>query len=138
MSAVRDHLQAIYKKHGQLTPELVVKEARSKKHPLHPYVFDREPEEAAEAWYRERAHELIRTVRIKYGPEDAPRDVRAFHAVRAEDGFVYEPVEKVAAEPFLRELVLRDMEREWKQLFKRYEDFEEFLAMVRADLQKAA
>ncbi len=137
MNSIRDHLQAIYEKHGVLTPELVVDEARSKKHPLHPYVFDRAAGEAAEAWYRHRAHELIRTVKVTYGPEEAPREVRAFHAVRQESGHVYEPVEKIASDEFLRELVLRDMEREWKQLFTRYQEFEEFLSMVRSDVVAA-
>lgn len=137
MSAVREHLQAIYDQHGRLTPEIVVDAVRSKSHPLHAHVFDRAPKEAAAAWYRSRAHDLIKSVRVSYGPEDSPRIVRAFHAVRISDqdsGFTYEPVEKVASDEFLRSLVLRDMEREWKQLLKRYEDFEEFLSMVREDI----
>jgi hypothetical protein len=139
--SLRDELQVIYDQHGELTPELVVQEARSKKHPLHNRVFDRKPGEAAEAWYRYRAHELIQTVKVVYreadesGPE---RSVRAWHCVRGERGHVYEPVEKVAGDPFARQIVLRDMEREWRVLLGRYETFEEFLSMVSSDLQAKA
>jgi hypothetical protein len=137
VSGLRDQLQAIHDQHGRLTPELVVQVARPKSHPLHDRVFDREPREAAEAWYRQRAHELIQSVRVVYregddaGPE---RSVRAFHAVRREDGYAYEPVEKVVEDEFTRSLLLRDMEREWKQLYARFEQFEEFLSMVANDV----
>ncbi len=65
------------------------------------------------------------------------RTVRAFQAVRSEQStslYTYEPAEEVAADPFRRQLVLREMEREWKQLRTRFEMFEEFTAMVVADL----
>jgi hypothetical protein len=137
--SLRDQLQAIYDQHGRLTPALVVEEARAEDHPLHPRVFDRTSTEAAESWYRRRAHELISSVRIVYreaddsGPE---RTVRAFHAVPSEgpDEYVYEPVDRVREDPMIREVVLRSMEREWKQLLARYEHMEEFLALVRQDV----
>lgn len=141
--SLRDQLQAIYDEHGKLTPDLVVQVARPKNHPLHPRVFDRAPGEAAEAWYRHRAHELITSVRVVYkqadesGPE---KTVRAFHAYRApkSTGYVYEPLEKVVENDFARQIVLMDMEREWRQLHARYEGFVEFLEMVREDLGIAA
>jgi hypothetical protein len=137
---IRGHLMEIYERRGVLTPEIVVEEARSKQHPLHGYVFDRPPKEAAEAWYRERAHRLIQIAQIAYQetPESNPSWVRAFHHVRDERGHVYEPVEKVASDPFLRDLVLRDMEREWQQLYKRYSEFEEFIKLVLNDIGVSA
>ncbi len=47
---LRDHFQAIYDQHGQLTPALVVQVARPKDHPLHDRVFDKPTKEAAEMW----------------------------------------------------------------------------------------
>ena len=135
---LRDELQAIYSAHGRLTPELVVEEARLKSHPLHSHVFDRPRNEAAEAWYKYRAHALITSVKIVYkeaddsGPE---RSVRAFHALQTEEGFIYEPVERIATDDFARKLLLTSMEREWKQLFDRFKEFEEFLALVTLDVQ---
>lgn len=132
--SLRDQLQAIYETHGRLTPELVVQAARPKDHPLHTAVFDRPVKEAAEAWYTERAHELIRSVRIIYRPADESgpeRSVRAFHALRLEDGYSYEPAEKVATDEFMARLLMADMEREWTALRRRYEEFEEFWQLVR-------
>jgi len=138
---LRGHLDSIYRAHGRLTPELVVAEARPKDHPLHGIVFDRAPKEAAESWYRHRAHELIQSVRIVYQPAPGleARKVRAFHCVRTEaNEYLYEPAEKVAGDPFLSSLVLRDMEREWKTLQRRYGDFEEFVSMVLGDIGEQA
>lgn len=139
--SLREHLQAVYDEHGKLTPELVVAAARPKDHPLHHRVFNCAPDEAAESWYRHRAHELIQSVKVVYREADASgpeKRIRAFHAVGREDGHVYEPVENVVKDSFTRRLVLRNMEREWKQLFTRYEEFEEFLEMVSADVERVA
>jgi hypothetical protein len=136
-SGLREHLQEIYDRHGRLTPEIVVAETQPKNHPLHGQVYDRAPKEAAAAWYRHRAHELIQSVRISYRPhpDAAVRKVRAFHCIRTEaNEYVYEPAEKVAEDPFMRSLVLRDMEREWKTLQRRYGEFEEFVSLVASDL----
>jgi len=131
MSMRDHHLQAIYDQHERLTPELVVEAARPKAHPLHAAIFDRTPKEAADSWWRHRASELIRTARITYRTDSGKSvDVRAFHCIRQPDGNSYEPVEKVVADPFTRELLLRDMEREWNALFDRYKEFTEFVDLV--------
>lgn len=137
---LRDELQSIYEEHGYLTPELLVEVARPETHPLHRRVFDRPVGEAAESWYRHRAHELIQSVRVTYKPqgEDGPtHSVRAFTAVRQPGVgaiYNYKPVGEVVEDPVTREIVLREMEREWKNLFERYRHFEEFSEMVAASL----
>ena len=140
MSGLRDSLQKIYDKHGELTPELVVKEASDPAHPLHSR-FNWDDRVAAESWRREQAHQLIRSVRVVYREADGKagdKSIRAFHAVRSERGYVYEPTEKVIADPFLTKLVLADMKREWQALKRRYEQFDEFLSMIREDIDGAA
>lgn len=138
--SLRDELQRIYDQHERLTPALVVDVARAKTHPLHGR-FEWDNRIAGEAWRRTQAQELIRSCRIVYREptetEDA-RSVRAFHAVRRENGHVYEPAGTVAEDPFMKRLVLADMEREWKALRRRYEQFAEFLELVRADLDQEA
>lgn len=134
--SLREQLQNVYDTHGQLTPALVVDIARDKQHPLHDR-FEWNDKVAGEAWRRQQAHELIRSVKVVYREADdtnPEKSVRAFHAVRADKGHVYEPVDKVIADDFTRRLVLQDMEREWRALHRRYQNFEEFAAMVRADL----
>lgn len=137
---LRDQLLAIREKHGRLDPHLVIEEAREETHPLHSR-FEWDDSVAGEAWRRSQAHELIRSVRLVYREateQEAARSVRAFHAVRREDGHTYEPAEKVIEDPFTKRLVLADMEREWKALKRRYETFAEFADMVRRDIEEAA
>ncbi len=140
MSSLRDALQRVYDEHEQLTPALVVDVARDPSHELHSR-FEWDDQVAGEAWRREQAHQLIRSVRVVYreGTDtDAARSVRAFHAVRTDQGHVYKPVDEVVGDDFTRQLVLNDMRREWQTLHRRYRDFEEFLSMVRADLEPGA
>ncbi len=136
-NGLREQLQAIYDTHGKLTPSLVVNEARDPDHPLHDR-FEWNYAVAAEAWRREQAHELVRSVRIVYRKsEDGPeKSVRAFHALRSERGYVYEPADKVVENPLLTRIVLADMRREWETLRRRYGGFREFAQMVRADLER--
>lgn len=137
---LRGELLAVRSQHGKLTPQLVVDVARDPEHPLHSR-FEWNDAAAGEAWRRQQAHEMIRKAKFTYREADEAspeKSVRAFHAVRTEGGHVFEPVEKVIDDPFTRRLVLADMEREWKALYQRYQEFEEFLALVRRDVKGEA
>lgn len=136
--SLRDHLRAVYDQHGQLTPELVVEVARPKNHPLHSRVFDRPQKQAAESWYRHRAHELIQSVKVTYREGDENEvTIRRYHAVRGEAGkTVYRSSEDIADDPFARKLVLADMERDWQQLRARYERFGEFLDLLEREVSE--
>lgn len=132
---VREALQQIYDDHGRLTPKLVLDEARDPGHPLHSKVFDVDVPEAAERYYLESAHRLIQSVKIKYTqPTGQLIEIRAFQAVRSANTVVYEPSEKVATDPILRELTLRQMKADWEELKSRYASFEEFSLLVQGDL----
>lgn len=133
---LREQLQVIYDDHGRLTPAIVVDEARVKGHPLHSR-FEWDNRIAGEAWRQEQAAALIRSVRVVYRKPDSDKrlEVRSWHSIAGPEGHSYEPTEKVTSDPVLRAIVLRDMEREWRALHGRYSDFEEFLTMVRADLE---
>lgn len=135
---LRAQLQAIYDQHRKLTPALVVDEARDPQHPLHAR-FEWDDSIAGERWRHHQAHELITSVRVSYvAPSGKPRDIRQYHAIRGEKGHVYEPVEKVVADEMMTRILMADMEREWRALKKRYDQFDEFYAMVRRDLGEAA
>lgn len=134
--SLRDQLQQIYESRGELTPQVLVDEARPKTHPLHDrFLWDNV--EAAEAWRRVQAHELIRSVRIVYQEANETRPektIRAFQAVQSETGYQYEPVEAIAADPFKRALLLQTMEREWRAMKDRYETFDEFWQLLRGEV----
>ena len=135
--SLRDQLLDIRERHGRLVPDLVVQEAESVDHPLHDR-FEWDDTVAGPAYRRVQAHELIRSVRVVYRPADdvSPgQTVRAFHAIRGQaGGYVYEPAEAIAADPVAATVLLRDMEREWQALKRRFEQFAEFREMVRRDL----
>lgn len=74
------------KKHGALTPEIVLKQAEAKSSPIHSY-FDWDNTVAAQQWRKTQASELLRAVkvvvRIKGGNEK--KVVRAFVRVSRPD-----------------------------------------------------
>ena len=133
---LRSHLEAIRGQYSKLTPRVVVDEARDPEHPLHSR-FEWDDSIAGEAYRIQQARELIRSVRVVHkeadeaGPE---KSVRAYVSLANENEHAYEPVEEVAEDPFKRQLALNAMQREWKALYDRYKEFEEFLAMVRRDV----
>lgn len=136
MSDLRGQLQSVCDHNGRLTPALVVDAARPEESPLHDR-FEWNDKVAGEAYRLDQARRLIRSVRVVYREADdkeAARTVRAYHAIRDEDGTSYRPVEEVVENPFLTELLKRDMQREWKQLLRRFGHFEEFVQMIRGDL----
>lgn len=137
---LRGELMAVRQQEGKLTPQIVVDVARDPEHPLHSR-FEWDDAVAGEAHRRQQAHDLIRKARIVYQAADEsgpPRLVRAFVAIPTQDGHVFDPVEEVVEDPFRRQLALNDMERAWKDLYRRYKEFEEFSAMIRRDLGEAA
>jgi hypothetical protein len=139
VSGLRDELLSVRVQHGKLTPQLVVDTARDPEHPLHSR-FEWNDSVAGEAWRRHQAHDLIRKAKVVYreaSDTEPEKSIRAFVPIRAEEGHVFDPVEEVAEDPFRRKLALADMEREWKVLFRRYQEFGEFLDMVRRDVDAA-
>jgi predicted RNA-binding protein YlxR (DUF448 family) len=133
-----DHLQAIRDQHGQLTPVLVVEAARDPEHPLHSR-FEWDDSVAAEKWRLEQASQLLRVVKLPTDPS-RPNDLRAFVAVKGKDSHRadYVPTEEALTDEFARKLVLRDMEREWRLLKRRYEHMREFADLILSDLQEKA
>lgn len=138
--SLRDQLQSIYDSHGKLTPAIVLDEAKAPAHPLHER-FEWDDSTAANAYRLSQAHELIRSVKVVYREAtetEREKSVRAFHAVRTEEGYVYEPAVKVVEDPFLRDLLLKDMQREWAALRRRFHEFQEFWDMVSRDASSEA
>jgi hypothetical protein len=125
---------------GELKPEYVLDAARDPSHPLHSR-FEWDDSVAAEKFRLEQAHTLIQKAKVAYqapGEDGPPRLTRAFVAMRAAEGHVYDPVEEVAQDPLRRKMALADMEREWKVLRRRWEEYAEFFDMIRRDTGEAA
>ena len=138
--SLRDQLQAVYDEHGRLTPAAVVDTARPADHPLHGR-FEWDNAVAGDAYRLDQARRLIRSVRVVYREADekeSARTVRAFHAIRDEEGMAYRPVEEIVENQIATKILLQDMQREWLQLKRRYGMFEEFLQLIRSDLESKA
>lgn len=131
-------LQAIRDERGELTPALVVETARDPEHPLHSR-FEWDDSTAAEKWRLEQASQLLRVVKLPADPS-RPGDLRAFVAIKGKNSrrADYVPTEEALADEFARKLVLRDMEREWRLLKRRYEHMREFADLILSDLQEKA
>ena len=137
--SLREQLETIYEKRGELTPDIVVTEASNKTHPLHDR-FEWNDKLAGHQYRLHQASELIRKVKIVYREateDEDERRVRAWQSVRSEDGYKYVPSSEVVDDELLTAMVLRDMEREWRSLHRRYGRFEEFVSLVRGDLEAA-
>jgi hypothetical protein len=130
---VRDHLLAIRAERAELTAATVVAAATPKSHPLHDR-FEWDNRVAGHQYRLVQAAELIRTVHVEVVIDDRPEKVRAFVSVPRPEGRRYEPTDEVAQDPFARTLVLREMERDWRSLRRRWEHETAFMAMVSADL----
>lgn len=132
--SIRDELQQLYNEHKRLTPELVVKAAESEHHPLHTH-FEWDDRVAGESWRRHQAQDMIQSVKIVYVDDrNVERSVRRFHSVPAEEGREYRTTEDIITDPFMKELVLSDMKRDWEVLKRRWESFDEFTNMIKEDI----
>lgn len=135
MADLRAELTGIYQKHGELTPQAVVDEARPETAPLHSR-FEWDDELAGEAYRRVQASELIRSVRIQYAidPETSERKyVRAFYSVRSIDSNKsgYAPTEDIVQDEFATKILLKQCQREIADLKRKYGHLNEFAALIR-------
>ena len=112
---LREALDAIHERHGKLTPELVVAEARANRSTVGKYLhskFEWDDRKAGEKWRQTQAAELIRSARVVYREateDEEARSVRAFHAVRGTDGNSYEPIAEIVEDELSRRILLKDM-----------------------------
>jgi hypothetical protein len=140
---IREALQDVYSRYGSLTPRMVVDEATSgvteagdvlSRH------FDWDDRTAADSYRIVQARRLISSVRIAYREpteQEAARSIRGYVSVQTAEGRAYHPTEMVAHDPFLRQLMLRDAERDWKALFRKHGHLKEFVDMVVKDVDAA-
>lgn len=135
----RTELQMIYDHLGYLTKRAVLDEVRTKPGEFpasHSFIFHIGRKEAADAYYLERTGELIRSVKVRRRQADseAEVDIRQWHAVRLESGDTFRSFDDVAEDPFLAKLVARDLERQWRQLWTKAQQFESLVTLIREDV----
>jgi hypothetical protein len=127
-SALRSWAEALYAEHGRLTPGIVLDAARPPDSPAHAHIFNASPGEAAEMYYLERAHALIRRIRVTVvtQPEQPPRRLRYYHAIPGGEDAAYEyhPLGVLLDQPDKLELARNEAMRRLKDAERAVEDFD--------------
>ena len=131
---LRAELQTIYDDNNdELIPKVIVKTAKRKTHPLHNH-FEWDDKIAGPQFREAQAYALIRSIRITHTNKDGRKEqIRVWHPVRVESPTVYDPIDKIVDDPFMREVLLRQMERAYTELKRKYDTFDEFWQMVGRD-----
>lgn len=130
-SVLATELTRVYETHNTLTPQIVVDESRPKSAPLHDR-FEWDDKTAGEAYRRQQAAEMIRSVRIEYAEKPERRSVRAWIArTEVGDGSGYAPVEEVVQDDLSMQIIRRNFERELADLQRKYGHLDEFAATLR-------
>jgi hypothetical protein len=136
MSDLRTQLTGIYKRNGELTPQIVVDEARPVDAPLHSH-FEWDDGIAGEKYRLTQAASLIRVVRTEFTSEKSgeKKFIRAFSSLHesGENDSVgkYMPTEEILEDPTRKAILLRNMQRDISALKNRYGHLVEFAAMMR-------
>lgn len=122
-------LTGIRDSRGSLTPEVVLEEATDPGHPLHSR-FEWDDSAAGHAYRLLQAGQLLRVVKIS--DPAAPADLRAFTAVKQAESHrsEYVPTGEALADPFTRQLILREMEREWRTFQRRWQHMAEYADLI--------
>jgi hypothetical protein len=133
--SIRESLGDIKKKRGMITPDIVVEEAKSASHRLHNR-FEWDNDIAGPAFRKEQARTLIQEVEISYVKSDGSKGrVREYYSVKRDNVYQYESLEDIKANPVSQEIVLAQMEREWRDLESKYESFQEFWTLVGGEVE---
>lgn len=142
MADLRASLTSIYQKHGELTPQVVVDEARPKTSELHGR-FEWDDKVAGEAYRCTQAQELIRSIRINFtdNATGERKSVRAFHSLR-EAGDAertgYAPTEEIVQDELATRILQQACKREIADLKRKYGMLEDFIAIIRGEIEGLA
>jgi hypothetical protein len=128
----REALRDIYERHQELTPTLVVDEARPKTAPLHDqFVWD--DKVAGEQYRLVQAGNLIRKFKITYGHTDdgAPLRVREYVSIQRQGKSpTYVPSEDAVTNPLTLAALRRECLREAAAFKAKYEHLADYSAIV--------
>lgn len=129
-SELSAYLHSLREEHGAVTPDIVKEAARPTSSPIHLMVFDKPVGDAAEAYYTDRARDLIQSVRVTVEQDDGRKlSVREWLATPAEHTkFTYEPLAVVMSDAEKRGMVLLEANRRAREAQTAFEQLEALLA----------
>jgi len=134
MGNLREILTDIYEKHGEITPKIVVEEARPHDSLLH-HRFEWDDSVAGEAYRRVQAGGLLREVMVRLpdSPNGEHKFVRAFHSRREAGDKIatgYMPTVEIVQDPLMTRLLLKEFEREIVEIKRKYGHLTEFAQIM--------
>lgn len=127
-------LEEIERKHGKVTPEIVLNEASANDHPLHGS-FEWDDSAAARKWRLEQARYLVRMITVTIEQFDRPTPVRAYVSVTQSnepDQRVYVGIESAMHDVEMREQVLSRAKRDLREWRERYAELRELASVFAA------
>jgi len=131
MIIISEVLEETYKRHGRLTPQIVLDEATPEDAPLHSR-FEWDDQKAGDAYRLDQARSLIRTVKLRVIADEV-YDIRKYVCIPAKADDPLAPRSYVAADemtPSEREFAMRQMEVDWRTLRRRWSRYDEFWRLV--------
>lgn len=137
--AAIERLAALYDKHRQLTPEIVVRDARKPSSPLHSE-FEWDPAAAHEIYLIDRARAIIRAAYIELNlGDDAPVKTREYVSVPMSEPFddtskprrAYVRVTDALSVSDTREALLQDAIRDLNAFRRRYAQLSEMAKVIK-------
>lgn len=137
--AVGEKLNEIERQHGEVTPQLVLEEARSSNSLLHQF-FNWDDEAAANAHRLWQARQLICRVHVKIIDDGKPKPaIRAFvNLRRPEEGQSYIGTVNAMSNEFQRAQLLRRAEDDLMSWRRKYDDLVEFASVFSAIDRRAS
>lgn len=131
-----ERLETLERRHGMITPKLVVDDARPEKSLLHP-IFEWNDAEAAERYREHQAGQMLRNlVAVKVIPtQEEQSEVRAFVSITKDDSPGYVSVTTAMSDNNMRQQLLETALSELQAIKKKYSQLEE-LAQVFAAIDQ--
>jgi hypothetical protein len=120
---------------GEVTPQIIVDDARPKKSPLHD-AFEWNDAAAAEKYREQQAAYLLRSIVVIVERPDDGKDmpVRAFVNVQQPDEErAFLPIKKVMEDPTLRQqLVARALQElgQWQDRYRQYRELADLMSII--------
>ncbi len=136
MSDLRSELTGIYRRRGELTPQLVVDESRPDNAPLHDR-FEWDDSVAGEKYRCVQASSMIRAVRIEFPNKNTGESqyLRAFFSKREsnvdQDGAGYVPVDEIVQDDIALKILLANFQRDLAEIKRKYSHLSEYAEMLR-------
>lgn len=131
--AAGERFEALEQEHGEITPRIVLDDARDEKALLHP-CFEWNDRIAAELYREKQAGDLIRSLEVKIERKDKPpQSFRAFiSVVNDTEKRVYINQDKALSVPSTRRQALMDAKRDCDAFRRKYELMAELRGVIDA------